>query len=66
MAGLVPAIHVFGAVGKTWMAATSAAMTVRGCGHDDASDYVGVLQSSSQASDPTAPDAVTLLISAGE
>ena len=28
MAGLVPAIHVFAAVRKAWMAATSAAMTV--------------------------------------
>jgi hypothetical protein len=28
MRGLVPRIHVFVAAGKTWMAATSAAMTV--------------------------------------
>jgi hypothetical protein len=27
MAGLVPAIHVFLAAGKTWMPATSAGMT---------------------------------------
>ena len=28
MAGLVPAIHVFGAVRKTWMAGTRPGMTV--------------------------------------
>jgi hypothetical protein len=31
MAGLVPAIHVFLAAKKAWMAATSAAMTIAGC-----------------------------------
>ena len=32
MAGFIPAIHDFGAVNKTWMAATRAAMTVgEGC-----------------------------------